>query len=63
MLKRNTEALGSRVTCLEGGLWDRPARLNIINHDTGATAFLLKSMTLIKRTGSAPTPFNKFANF
>lgn len=39
MLKRNTEALRSRVTCLEGGLWDRPARLKIINPDAGATAY------------------------
>lgn len=39
MLKRNTEALGPRVTCLEGGLWDRPARLKIINPDAGATAY------------------------
>jgi len=39
MLKRNTEGLGSRVTCLEGGVWDRPARLAIINPDAGATAY------------------------
>ncbi len=39
MLKRNTEVLGSRVTCLEGGLWDRPARLKIMNPDAGATAY------------------------
>ena len=39
ILKRNTEALGPRVTCLEGGLWDRPARLKIINPEAGATAY------------------------
>ena len=39
MLKSNTEAFGRRIICLEGGLWDRSARLRIVNPDGGATAY------------------------
>jgi FkbM family methyltransferase len=51
VLKRNTEAFGSRVTCLEGGVWDRSARLKIINPDAGATAYRVEEHDLHERDG------------
>jgi FkbM family methyltransferase len=44
ILKRNTEALGPRINCLEGGLWDRSARLKIINPEAGATAYRVEEL-------------------
>jgi FkbM family methyltransferase len=51
MLKRNTEVLGWRVGCLEGGLWDRPARLKIMNPDAGASAYRVEEHDVNEANG------------
>jgi FkbM family methyltransferase len=51
MLKRNTKAFESRISCLQGGLWDRPARLKIINPDAGATAYRVEEHDVNEANG------------
>ena len=39
ILRMNTEALGGRVVCIQGGVWPTSATLRITNPDSGAAAF------------------------
>lgn len=44
LLTMNTEGLGDRVLRLHGGVWDRPAKLRIINPESGSAAFRVEEL-------------------
>lgn len=44
ILRRNVAPLGDRVTVVAGGVWDRPAKLRIVNPDSGSAAFRVDEM-------------------
>lgn len=39
LLRSNTAVLGDRITLVQGGIWDRPGALCIVNPDSGSAAF------------------------
>lgn len=39
LLKRNTAGLGQRVVILNGGIWNEPGYLKIVNQDAGPSAY------------------------
>lgn len=44
VLRRNVAILGNRVTVVQGGVWDRPTRLHIVNPDSGSAAFRVEEL-------------------
>ena len=51
LLTKNTEMLGQQVTRLNGGIWDKPAKLVITNPEAGASAYQVKEIDVTGDTG------------
>jgi FkbM family methyltransferase len=51
LLEKNTAHIRDRVLCLKGGLWDKSARLTIINPAEGASAYRVEEAPVTDTTG------------
>lgn len=51
LLTKNTKELGAQVVRLQGGIWDRPAKLVITNPEAGAAAFQVKEIDVNSDSG------------
>lgn len=51
LLTMNTESLGDRVVRLHGGVWNRPAKLKIINPESGSAAFRVDELDVSSPDG------------
>ena len=51
LLKRNVAIYGKRVTVIHGGVWDRPANLQILNPESGSAAFRVAELLTDSQIG------------
>jgi len=42
LLKKNTSLYGNRINCLKGAVWNKSARLKIVNPNSGSAAFIVQ---------------------